>query len=97
MLQERGGLIIRQLCLCLDPKQIFLKMAELLEGDETDLDFAEAMTDKLSLILLTAPEANQLRQVSLVAFLAPRAYCICRKVSNSSHSLRLSANSFGWI
>jgi hypothetical protein len=74
MLQERGGLIIRQLCLCLGPKQVFLQMAELLEGDETDLDFAEAMTDKLSLILLTAPEANQLRQVSFVTFLAPRAY-----------------------
>lgn len=41
--------------------QVFLNMASLLEREERDLDFAEALTDKLALILLTAPETHALR------------------------------------
>ena len=61
LLETRGSLIIRQLCLSLNPERIFRAFAEILEHDD-DLEFASLMVQNLNIILITAPEAYDLRQ-----------------------------------
>ncbi|KAI8050807.1 vacuolar protein 14 C-terminal Fig4p binding-domain-containing protein [Syncephalis plumigaleata] len=61
MLENRGSLIIRQLCLSLNPERIYLAFAETLEKEE-DLEFASIMVQNLNIILITSPEAAELRK-----------------------------------
>lgn len=61
LLETRGNLIIRQLCVSLKPERIYWTMAEILEREEEDLEFASIMVQNLSNILITAPELSQLR------------------------------------
>lgn len=61
LLETRGNLIIRQLCQSLKPERIYWTLAEILEKEEEDLEFASLMVQYLNNILLTAPELSQLR------------------------------------
>ncbi|ORZ11193.1 vacuolar protein 14 C-terminal Fig4p binding-domain-containing protein [Absidia repens] len=61
LLESRGSLIIRQLCLSLDPERIYCTIADILETDE-DLEFASIMVQNLNIILITAGELSDLRK-----------------------------------
>ncbi|OBZ70045.1 Protein VAC14 [Grifola frondosa] len=61
MLDSRGGLIIRQLCLNLNTERIYRTFAEILEKEE-DLEFASGMVQKLNIILITSPELADFRR-----------------------------------
>jgi vacuole morphology and inheritance protein 14 len=61
LLEQRGNLIIRQLCLSLNPERIFRTLAEILEKDE-DVEFASIMVQNLNNNLITAPELADLRR-----------------------------------
>ena len=76
LLESRGSLIIRQLCLHLNAERIFRTIAEILEKDDVslswfiaatraetqDLDFASMMVVKLNMILITSPELADFRR-----------------------------------
>lgn len=61
LLEVRGNLIIRQLCLNLSPERIYRTLAECLEKEE-DLEFASIMVQNLNNNLITAPELSELRK-----------------------------------
>lgn len=61
LLETRGNLIIRQLCLSLDTKRIYCTIADILEHDE-DLEFASIMVQNLNIILTTSSELSDLRK-----------------------------------
>lgn len=61
LLEIRGNLIIRQLCINLNPERIFRIMAECIERDE-DVEFASIMVQNLNNNLITAPELAELRK-----------------------------------
>ncbi|CAL8273705.1 unnamed protein product [Lota lota] len=60
LLENKGGFIIRQLCLLLHAENIFHSMADILLKEE-DLKFASTMVQTLNTILLTSAELFQLR------------------------------------
>ncbi|CAN6667447.1 vacuole morphology and inheritance protein 14 [Trichomonascus vanleenenianus] len=60
LLETRGNLIIRQLCISLNPERIYRTMAEILETND-DMEFASIMVQNLSNNLITAPELSDLR------------------------------------
>lgn len=78
LLETRGSLIIRQLCLHLNAERIFRTIAEILEKDDVciqlaqsglsklilsqDLEFASMMVVKLNMILITSPELADFRR-----------------------------------
>lgn len=62
LLESRGNLIIRQLCLSLSAERIFRTMADCLENDEDDVEFASIMVQNLNNNLITAPELGELRR-----------------------------------
>ncbi len=78
LLDERGSLIIRQLCLNLNTEKIYRAFAEILEKEEVkwhssyvphlaewaakDLEFASKMIEKLNVILITSPELADFRR-----------------------------------
>ncbi|KAH7354542.1 vacuolar protein 14 C-terminal Fig4p binding-domain-containing protein, partial [Pyrenochaeta sp. MPI-SDFR-AT-0127] len=61
LLETRGNLIIRQLCLTLSAERIYRTMAECLVRDE-DIEFASIMVQNLNNNLITAPELADLRR-----------------------------------
>ncbi|KZT71480.1 ARM repeat-containing protein [Daedalea quercina L-15889] len=61
LLEARGSLIIRQLCLNLNTERIYRTFAEILEKEE-DLEFASGMVQKLNMILITSPELAEFRR-----------------------------------
>lgn len=61
LLETRGNLIIRQLCVNLSPERIYRTMADCLEKDE-DIEFASIMVQNLNNNLITAPELADLRK-----------------------------------
>ena len=61
LLETRGNLIIRQLCISLNPERIYRTLAEILEKDE-DMEFASTMVQILNNNLITAPELADLRR-----------------------------------
>lgn len=61
LLETRGNLIIRQLCLTLSAERIYRTMADCLEKDE-DVEFASIMIQNLNNNLITAPELADLRK-----------------------------------
>ncbi|KAG7974381.1 hypothetical protein I3843_06G046900 [Carya illinoinensis] len=60
LLEKRGALIIRRLCVLLDAERVYRELSTILEG-ESDLDFASIMA--LNLILLTSSELSELRNL----------------------------------
>lgn len=78
LLDQRGSLIIRQLCLNLNTEKIYRTFAEILEKEEVshgydryatmaqyhvkDLEFASVMVQKLNIILITSPELGDFRK-----------------------------------
>ena len=61
LLETRGNLIIRQLCVSLSAERIYRTMADCLERDE-DVEFASIMVQNLNNNLITAPELADLRK-----------------------------------
>lgn len=61
LLENRGNLIIRQLCLNLMPERIYRTLADCIEKDE-DVEFASIMVQNLNNNLITAPELAELRK-----------------------------------
>ncbi|KAE8156942.1 vacuolar protein 14 C-terminal Fig4p binding-domain-containing protein [Aspergillus tamarii] len=61
LLEVRGNLIIRQLCMNLSPERIYRTLADCLEKEE-DLEFASIMVQNLNNNLITAPELSGLRK-----------------------------------
>ncbi|KAF2147451.1 uncharacterized protein K452DRAFT_304280 [Aplosporella prunicola CBS 121167] len=61
LLETRGNLIIRQLCLSLSAERIYRTLADCLEKDE-DMEFASIMVQNLNNNLITAPELADLRK-----------------------------------
>ncbi|CAN0424517.1 unnamed protein product [Ascophyllum nodosum] len=61
LLETRGGLIIRKMCVLLQPKTIYVALASVLQAN-SDLNFIGVMVEALNLILLTASELEELRQ-----------------------------------
>lgn len=61
LLDTRGSLIIRQLCLNLNTEKIYRAFAEIIEKEE-DLEFASVMVQKLNIILITSTELADFRR-----------------------------------
>ncbi|KAK7205325.1 vacuolar protein 14 C-terminal Fig4p binding-domain-containing protein [Myxozyma melibiosi] len=61
LLETRGNLIIRQLCVSLNPERIYRTLAEILEKED-DVEFASIMIQNLNNNLITAPELQGLRR-----------------------------------
>ena len=61
LLEVRGNLIIRQLCMNLSPERIYRTLADCLEKDE-DIEFASIMIQNLNNNLITAPELADMRK-----------------------------------
>ncbi|WOL11614.1 hypothetical protein Cni_G20378 [Canna indica] len=62
LLERRGALIVRRLCVLLDAERVYLQFSSNLEG-ERDWDFASIMVQALNLILLTSSELAGLRTI----------------------------------
>lgn len=77
LLEARGNLIIRQLCLNLSPERIYRTLADCLEKEEVswcdypwlimtnnlqDIEFASIMVQNLNNNLITAPELSDMRK-----------------------------------
>ncbi|KAM4108945.1 hypothetical protein ACJW30_03G085200 [Castanea mollissima] len=62
LLEKRGALIIRRLCVLLNAERVYRELSTILEG-ESDLDFASIMVQALNLILLTSSELSELRNL----------------------------------
>lgn len=61
LLETRGNLIIRQLCVSLSAERIYRTLANCIEREE-DVEFASIMVQNLNNNLLTAPELSDLRK-----------------------------------
>lgn len=61
LLETRGNLIIRQLCMTLSAERIYRTLAECIEKEE-DVEFASIMVQNLNNNLITAPELADLRK-----------------------------------
>ena len=61
LLETRGNLIIRQLCVSLSAERIYRTLADCLDKDE-DVEFASIMVQNLNNNLITAPELADLRK-----------------------------------
>ncbi|KAI7993624.1 hypothetical protein LOK49_LG11G00636 [Camellia lanceoleosa] len=62
LLEKRGALIIRRLCVLLDAERVYRELSTILER-ESELDFASIMVQALNLILLTSSELSELRDL----------------------------------
>ncbi|CAM8876477.1 unnamed protein product [Rhodiola kirilowii] len=62
LLEKRGALIIRRLCVLLDAERVYREFSTILRG-EADLDFTLVMVQALNLILLTSSELYALRNL----------------------------------
>ncbi|KVH97699.1 Armadillo-like helical, partial [Cynara cardunculus var. scolymus] len=62
LLERRGALIIRRLCVLLNAERVYRELSKILEG-EADLDFASTLVQALNLILLTSSELGDLRDL----------------------------------
>ncbi|XP_018441181.1 protein VAC14 homolog isoform X1 [Raphanus sativus] len=62
LLERRGALIVRRLCVLLDAERVYRELSTILEGED-NLDFASTMVQALNLILITSPELSKLRDL----------------------------------
>ena len=65
LLETRGSLIVRRLCVLLNAKSVYTIMAEIISSRDFqgDLEFIATMVQTLNLILLTASELHSLRSM----------------------------------
>ncbi|KAM3501224.1 hypothetical protein MY10362_005725 [Beauveria mimosiformis] len=61
LLEVRGNLIIRQLCISLSPERIYRTLADCIEKEE-DVEFASIMVQNLNNNLITAPQLVEVRK-----------------------------------
>ncbi|CAG8581727.1 4384_t:CDS:10 [Funneliformis mosseae] len=61
LLESRGSLIIRHLCMSLNSERIYRSFAEILEKEE-EIEFASSMVQNLNSILITSPDLSDLRK-----------------------------------
>ncbi|EGX96563.1 Armadillo-type fold domain containing protein [Cordyceps militaris CM01] len=61
LLEVRGNLIIRQLCVSLSPERIYRTLADCIEKEE-DVEFASIMVQNLNNNLITAPQLAEVRK-----------------------------------
>lgn len=61
LLETRGNLIIRQLCISLSPERIYRTLADCIEKEE-DVEFASIMVQNLNNNLITAPQLSEVRK-----------------------------------
>lgn len=61
LLETRGNLIIRQLCVSLSAERIYRTLADCIEKED-DVEFASIMVQNLNNNLITAPELAELRK-----------------------------------
>lgn len=61
LLEIRGNLIIRQLCISLSPERIYRTLADCIEKEE-DVEFASIMVQNLNNNLITAPQLAEVRK-----------------------------------
>lgn len=61
LLETRGNLIIRQLCISLSPERIYRMLADCIEKEE-DVEFASIMVQNLNNNLITAPQLGEVRR-----------------------------------
>lgn len=61
LLETRGNLIIRQLCISLSPERIYRTLADCIEREE-DVEFASIMVQNLNNNLITAPQLGDVRK-----------------------------------
>ncbi len=61
LLETRGNLVIRQLCVSLSAERIYRTLADCIEKEE-DVEFASIMVQNLNNNLITAPELAELRK-----------------------------------
>mmetsp|Transcript_24960 Transcript_24960/g.36819 ORF Transcript_24960/g.36819 Transcript_24960/m.36819 type:complete len:706 (-) Transcript_24960:121-2238(-) len=66
LLETRGALIIRKLCVLLDCQTIYISLASIMA--KNDIEFCSTMVQTLNLILLTAPELSPLRNTLQQSF-----------------------------
>ncbi|KAG7366904.1 vacuolar protein 14-like protein [Nitzschia inconspicua] len=81
LLETRGSLIIRKLCVLLNAKSVYIRLATALMKyekqsgphpvDMTTLEFVSTMVQTLNLILLTASELHDLRSTLSKSFINP--------------------------
>jgi len=81
LLETRGSLIIRKLCVLLNAKSVYIRMAETLSSyeylkkgepaDAATLQFVSTMIQTLNLILLTASELHDLRTLLASSWRGP--------------------------
>lgn len=60
-LENKGALIIRQLCVLLSPELVFRTFADIIMDETSNIKFASTMVRTLNLILLTSSELFELR------------------------------------
>lgn len=72
LLETRGNLIIRQLCISLSAERIYRTLADCIEKEE-DVEFASIMVQNLNNNLITAPELAELRK--RLRNLETKVYC----------------------
>lgn len=60
-LDNKGALIIRQLCVLLNPELVFRTFADIIMSETSNIKFASTMVRTLNLILLTSSELFELR------------------------------------
>lgn len=79
LLETRGSLIIRKLCVLLNAKSVYIRLANALmqyekvngqPADAVTLEFVSTMVQTLNLILLTASELHDLRSILSKSFVA---------------------------
>lgn len=62
-LENRGALVIRQLCVLLNAEYIYRTFAEIIAEESTNIKFASTMIRTLNMILLTSSELFDLRNL----------------------------------
>jgi vacuole morphology and inheritance protein 14 len=96
LLETRGSLIVRKLCVLLNAKSVYIRLANALmqferqadgtAADATTLEFVSTMVQTLNLILLTASELHDLRGILSRSFV--RVEVACERNSESSASVK---------
>jgi vacuole morphology and inheritance protein 14 len=104
LLETRGSLIVRKLCVLLNAKSVYIRMAEALcnyevpdGANEADqLEFVGTMVQTLNLILLTASELSDLRSILATTFTKPKLISsrLSKIRSQASDSVRVFSTLF---
>lgn len=99
LLETRGSLIIRKLCVLLNARSVYIRMAETLSSyeqidgnpaDAATLQFVSTMVQTLNLILLTASELHDLRNLLASSWRGSQNRC---GMPNSNHLRRQDTGS----